>query len=218
LKFLTQLFLASLIVVKIVLGSIFIYSIELDPFQLEGQAIASEIQGGYGPASRREGDFEEEETIDLNFLIKKRTELRREEEEIQKKKQELMIIKEEINKKIEKLTLLRNEIRSENEKMKNELKAEEERRKAEEERKRNELRAEAEREKLFEDRKLKHLIQAYSTMKPQQAAGLVEKLDLNFSIELLSAMKGDAAGKILSFVDLEKGARISEGLARRKLK
>jgi flagellar motility protein MotE (MotC chaperone) len=71
---------------------------------------------------------------------------------------------------------------------------------------------------MFENRKLKHLIQAYSTMKPQQAAALIEKLDIAFSIELLSSMKGDAAGKILSFVDLEKGARISEGLVRRKLK
>jgi flagellar motility protein MotE (MotC chaperone) len=63
---------------------------------------------------------------------------------------------------------------------------------------------------------MRHLIKAYSAMKPQKAASLVENLDTTFAIELLSKMKGEVVGDILSFVKVEKAARISQGLARRK--
>jgi flagellar motility protein MotE (MotC chaperone) len=53
-------------------------------------------------------------------------------------------------------------------------------------------------------------------MKPQKAASLVEKLDMGFAVELLSKMKGEAVGKILSAVNTEKAARISEKLAEKK--
>ena len=221
-KLVAQIFVTSLVVVKIVLGAIFVYHVALDSLFLEGNAIASESESGYRGATNDDGELADKEAIDLNYLIHKQNALKREKEALEKEKQELLAIKEEINKKIEILTSMRNEIRAENERKMNELKAEQERKmnelKAEEERKSKELKAEMERKKMFEERKLKHLIQAYSTMKPQQAAGLIEKLDIKFAVELLSSMKGDVAGKILSFVDLEKGARISEGLAKRKLK
>ncbi len=97
-----------------------------------------------------------------------------------------MAIQEEINKKIESLTLLRNEIRTQ-----------------------------MNQKKSMENAKLRHLIKAYSAMKPQKAATLIEKLDINFAIELLSKMKGDAVGSILTFVEVGKAAKISEGLAKR---
>jgi len=53
-------------------------------------------------------------------------------------------------------------------------------------------------------------------MKPRKAASLIERLNMDFSVELLSKMKGDVVGNILSFVDIEKAARISEQLAKRK--
>ena len=53
-------------------------------------------------------------------------------------------------------------------------------------------------------------------MKPQNAAELIEKLDIKLAIELMSKMKGDAVGKILSFVKIEKAAEISEGLVKRE--
>ncbi|MBW2001714.1 MAG: hypothetical protein JRI30_04265, partial [Deltaproteobacteria bacterium] len=70
--------------------------------------------------------------------------------------------------------------------------------------------------KTVQTQKLKHLIKAYSAMKPQKAASLIEKLDMTFSIELLSRMKGDAVGNILSFIEIDKAAKISEQLVRRK--
>jgi len=216
-KLLTQIFLASLIIVKIVLGSVFIYRAELDPLSLEADAIAQEVQkapeGVAKPARHREASAEadgegedivdvqkapegvakkgediiKEEKIDLNFLLKRKTELEKEEEGLSKKRAELMVIQEEINNKIATLTQLRNEIM-----------------------------AEMAKKKIFEERNIKHLIKAYSAMKPQKAATLIEKLDTTFAIELLSRMKGDAVGSILSFVNTEKAARISERLAKRK--
>jgi len=219
-KLLTQIFLSSLIIVKIVLGSIFIYRVELGPFFLEGDAIAEEVQKNpegiskparHRPAERdsgeaggegediadvqgapegvaREGEgIIEEEKIDLNFLLKRKAELQEEEEDLSKKRAELMAIQDEINNKIAILTELRNEIV-----------------------------AEMAKKKIVAEKNLRHLIKAYSAMKPQKAASLIEKLDMAFAIELLSKMKGGAVGNILSFVDTEKAARISEQLAKRK--
>jgi len=53
-------------------------------------------------------------------------------------------------------------------------------------------------------------------MKPQSAAGLIEKLDKKLAVALLSKMKGEDVGKILSYVDIEKAAAISEGLVSRE--
>lgn len=215
-KLLTRIFLASLIIVKIVLGSIFIYQVELDPLFLERSAIAAEEEqkdpegaekparpalrdeaGGParrtagGPARHNSGGEDEsivkKEEIDLNFLINKKAELKKEEERLAEKRAELMAIQVEINNKITILTKLRNEIR-----------------------------AQMAQKKTTEDKKLKHLIKVYSAMKPQKAASLIEKLDTKFAIELLSNMKGDIVGNILSFIDTDKAARISEQLVKRE--
>ena len=215
-KFLSLIFLASLIIVKIVLGSIFIYRVEVDPLSLERNAIASEPQKDSetivsparlgessseadGPARRTAGEPARhnpggenansavEEEIDLNFLLEKRAEIEKKEEELAKKRADLIAIQEDINNKIAKLTKLRNEIR-----------------------------AQMATKKTVRTQKLKHIIKAYSAMKPQKAASLIEKLDTTFAIELLSKMKGDAVGNILSFIEIDKAAKISEQLAKRK--
>ena len=98
-----------------------------------------------------------------------------------------MAIQDDINEKIAKLEQLRNEIRSH-----------------------------METKRSFEEQKLKHLVKAYSAMKPQAAANVIEKLDLVFAVEILSRMQGDTVGGILSFVDKEKAAKISESLAKQK--
>jgi flagellar motility protein MotE (MotC chaperone) len=127
------------------------------------------------------------ETIDLNYLIKKKAELEREEERLEKERAELMTIKEDLNNKIATLTQLRNE-----------------------------MRAMMDRRQAAEGQRIKKLIKAYSAMKPQKAANLIEKLEIGFAIELLSNMKGEVVGEILSFVDTEKGARISEALGKKR--
>ena len=194
-KLLTMIFLASLIIVKSVLSSIFIYQAEIDPLFLERNAIASEPQKdseSIAKPARHESGGENansavEEEIDLNFLLEKKAEIEKEEEELAKKRADLIAIQEDINNKIAKLTQLRNEIR-----------------------------AQMATKKTFQTQKLKHLIKAYSAMKPQKAASLIEKLDMTFAIELLSNMKGDIVGNILSFIEIDKAAKISEQLAKRK--
>ena len=185
-KILTRIFLTSLIFGKIVLGSIFLYHIDVNPLFPEKNAIASEQGQDAGGTADEVKDIAYQEEIDLDFLLKMKSELKAQEEELDKKKAELVEIQKQINANIAQLGKLRDEIRSR-----------------------------MATQKEIEDGKLKHLIKAYSTMKPQKAATLIEKLDMKFAIELLSNMKGDAVGNILSFIDVERAARISEQLAKR---
>jgi len=182
-----QILLAVLITLKLVFGSVLFYRVGIDSVFIEKSAVASEIQNK--AAQPPDGDVPAEQTqkIDLDFLIRKNAALGKEEKRLAKKEAELMAIQQEINNKIASLTRLRNEIR-----------------------------AEMEKKRTAEAQKFKHLIKVYSAMKPQNAAGLIEKLDKNLAIELLSKMKGEDVGKILSYVDLEKAAIISEGLVKRE--
>ena len=184
-KLLTQLFLVSLIVVKIVLGTVFIYRAEFDSLK---DAMASEAVQKEPEATEDTGEnLAYDEKIDLELFLARQSELRLEAEELERKRAELQAIQEELTKKLATLTELRNEIRA----------------------------MMATRD-AADQAKMRHIIKVYSAMKPQKAASLVEKLDTAFAIELLSKMKGEVVGDILSFVKVEKAARISQGLARRK--
>jgi flagellar motility protein MotE (MotC chaperone) len=187
-KLLTQLFLVSLILVKIVLGGVFIYRAEFNPLAFEKDAMASEEVQEEPVTTEDTGEnLAYDEEIDLEFFLARQSELQRQAEELERKRAELLAIQEELTKKLATLTELRNEIRA----------------------------MMAERE-AADQAKMRHLIKVYSAMKPQKAASLVEQLDTAFAIELLSQMKGEVVGDILSFVNVEKAARISQGLALRK--
>lgn len=186
-KLSTQILLAFLITVKLILGAVVLYRVGLDSLFVGTNAIASELQANSKDAVALDAKENKEEKIDINFLIMKKAALEEEEKRLAKKEAELMVIQKEINNKIENLTRLRNEIRSE-------------------------IAA----KNAVEDQKLKHLIKVYSAMKPQNAADLIEKLDKKLAIELLSKMKGEDVGKILSYVNIEKATLISEGLAKRE--
>lgn len=186
-KSITKIGIGTLILVKIVLGSIFIYQIEPAGFFFGNNAMAAEATQRGGEEAAVDRAVMVEETIDLDLLIKQKAELEAREEILDKKQEELSAIQEEVRKNLKVLSRLRKEIN-----------------------------AQLASKKTLEDKKLRHLLKVYSTMKPQRAAGLIEKLDIGFSVSLLSQMKGEAVGKILSFVDLDKAARISEGLAKNK--
>ena len=187
-KLLTQLFLVSLILVKIVLGGVFIYRAEFNPLVFENDAMASEEVQEEPVTTEDTGEnLAYDEEIDLELFLARQSDLQRQAEELERKRAELLEIQEELTKKLATLTELRNEIRA----------------------------MMAERE-TADQAKMRHLIKVYSAMKPQKAASLVEQLDTAFAIELLSQMKGEVVGDILSFVNVEKAARISQGLALRK--
>ncbi len=183
-----QILLALLIIVKIVLGSIFIYQAGVSPLFGDAHAFAAEQEKDAEKAELKndKNEAKAEETIDLKIIIQQKAEFEKEEKRIAKRKVELLAIQDDINKKIATLTILRDEIRGEKAKKKAE-----------------------------EEQQFKHLIKVYSAMKPQNAADLIEKLDIKLAIKLLSKMKGDDVGKILSFVKIEKAAKISEGLVNR---
>ncbi len=62
------------------------------------------------------------------------------------------------------------------------------------------------------DEKLKHLIDVYSNMKPKQAAEVIETLDEDIAVKILAGMPGRVAGEILSNVQAEKAAQLTEML------
>ncbi len=103
------------------------------------------------------------------------------------KKAELLLIEKEIDRKLQELKRLRDEIR-----------------------------AEWERRDRIDANNLKHLVKIYSSMKPQKAATLLEKVDLDLSVELLSHMRGETVGRILSFMDEQRAAKICELLRKAK--
>ena len=180
----TQILLSLLIVMKISLGSILLYQSGL-PFFEESKALASDQKKVIETTPAKNEKKDVKETIDLKYIIQKKAKFEKEEKRIAEKKSELLAIQDDINKKIVELTKLRDEIKQE---------------KAQ--------------KKAAEEQQFKHLIKIYSAMKPRNAADLIDKLDIKLAIELLSRMKGDDVGKILSFVKIEKAAKISEGLIK----
>lgn len=65
---------------------------------------------------------------------------------------------------------------------------------------------------------VKALVKAYSSMKPDEAANLIEAIDENLALKIVSGMKSKIAGKVLSKLDVKVAKRISETLAGKKLK
>jgi flagellar motility protein MotE (MotC chaperone) len=70
---------------------------------------------------------------------------------------------------------------------------------------------------VLRDEKIKHLVDVYSNMKPRQAASALAALEEPVAVKILSGMRGRNAGEILSFVDAEKAARLTEALTRMQL-
>jgi flagellar motility protein MotE (MotC chaperone) len=62
---------------------------------------------------------------------------------------------------------------------------------------------------VLKDKKIKHLIDVYSNMK---AALVLESLEEDIAVKILSGMRGRKAGEILSYVTPKKAALLSERL------
>ncbi|MDI6790306.1 MAG: hypothetical protein QME44_06435 [Thermodesulfobacteriota bacterium] len=122
-------------------------------------------------------------------LENKRRELATREEELRKKEAELLILKKDIENKLAKLSQLQTELQGQ-------------------------LQKNVEAARQSQETRLKHLVGAYSAMKPDKAASLIEKLNDDVALQILSAMKSKDVGAILSFVETEKAARLSQRLAR----
>ncbi len=56
----------------------------------------------------------------------------------------------------------------------------------------------------------KYLAKMCSSMKPKNAATLLSELDENLAVGVLKLMKPDTAGKVLSYLDAKKAARLAK--------
>jgi len=67
------------------------------------------------------------------------------------------------------------------------------------------------------DQKIKHLISAYTSMKPKQAALALESLDERLAVRILAGMNPKQAGEVLTYTNPQKVAKLSELLARMQI-
>ncbi len=141
--------------------------------------------------------------VDLTAVLKRldreRNQIDRERENIQKQRVQLDVLKQEIEEKIEKLSKIQQQIAADIAKQE-----------AMDD-KRNKT------EQAQEDAKIKMLGKVYSSMKPKQAAAIINKMDIEVIQKVFSQMKGEQIGSILSYVDQERAALISEKLAEKKI-
>lgn len=60
--------------------------------------------------------------------------------------------------------------------------------------------------------RVKHLVKIYSSMKPNAAANLMNQTDTSVAVEVFLNMKGEIAGGILSYMEPQKAAVITQRL------
>lgn len=205
--------LVSLFVFKIVLTLVFLLGPMLSPgvSLLADNAIAQETETA--PAAADLGDdpaaaaapaadaavapATEEIKLTLASLEEKRLEIEKEKERLAEEKAHLESLKEELALKIDELSKIRQEVEAE---LAVKEKQEDEKARLAQER---------------EEAKLKHLVKVYTSMKPRNAAALIDKLDMAVVLKLFSRMKGEQIGKILTYVNVDRAALVSEQLARK---
>jgi flagellar motility protein MotE (MotC chaperone) len=71
-------------------------------------------------------------------------------------------------------------------------------------------------QKVMKDQRIEHLVTAYKGMRPEKAGALVNNLEDEVAVQILSAMPGRNAGQILAFVNPEKAARLTKSISERK--
>ncbi|MEM5786417.1 MAG: hypothetical protein AAGU11_03795 [Syntrophobacteraceae bacterium] len=122
----------------------------------------------------------------LTFIQQRENELRRKEEQLREKEERLAKIEKEVEQKTRDLLAVQKEIQA--------------------------FRSEKQ-ESL--NTKVKSLSKIYGTMKPKEAAKLMENLDEKLVMGIISTMTPDEAASILSLMEVKKAAKISEALSGR---
>jgi flagellar motility protein MotE (MotC chaperone) len=134
----------------------------------------------------------------MDTLERKRKALQEDEARLKKERTSLDALKQEIEEKIVELTELQKKIEDDlNQKA---ALASQQEKKIDE----------------AELQKIKQLVKVYSSMKPKNAAAIVDKMDMNVVFQVFSNMKGEQVGEILSYVNQERAAKISEWLVTKE--
>ncbi|MDR2947211.1 MAG: hypothetical protein LBV79_10770 [Candidatus Adiutrix sp.] len=132
--------------------------------------------------------------------------LARKESMLATKEEALSSLENELNRQLAASEASRSEMESmvkRNEAILSEMKALREQQKVEEEQQK--------------DARIEHLVIAYKGMKPEQAGALVDSLDDDVAVSILSAMPGRNAGQILAFVNPDKAARLTKAISERRI-
>ena len=75
-----------------------------------------------------------------------------------------------------------------------------------------------EQQKILKNARIDHLVNAYKAMRPEQAGTLVNNLDDEVAVAILSAMPGRSAGQILANVNPTKAARLTKAISQARKK
>lgn len=122
----------------------------------------------------------------LNVLQQKEIEIRKKEDQLKEKEERLDRLEKEVEQKAKDLLAIQKEVQA------------------------------VRTEKLdTQNTKVRGLAKIYGTMKPKDAAKLMENLDDRLVMGIISTMTPDEAAAILSLMEVKKAAKISEALSGR---
>ncbi|BCS88628.1 MotE family protein [Pseudodesulfovibrio sediminis] len=68
--------------------------------------------------------------------------------------------------------------------------------------------------KQIKDKRVKQLVDMLSNTKAKKAAEILQSMDEDLAVKVLSGMRGRQAGELLSFVEAKKAAKLSEALTK----
>ncbi|MCE5334084.1 MAG: hypothetical protein LLG06_05800 [Desulfobacteraceae bacterium] len=120
----------------------------------------------------------------INVLQQREQELRKKEDLLKEKEERLAKLEKEIEQKVKDLLVLQKEM----------------------------LTARNEKQET-QNTKVRSLAKIYGTMKPKEAAKLLENLDDRLVMGIISTMTPDEAAAILALIEVKKAAKISEALS-----
>ena len=125
-------------------------------------------------------------TESLSAFQQKEIEIRKKEEQLREKEERLNKLEKEVEQKVKDLLTLQKEVQS--------------------------VRSE---KQETQSTKVRSLAKIYGTMKPKEAAKLMENLDDKLVMGIISTMTPDEAAAILALMEVKKAAKISEALSGR---
>jgi flagellar motility protein MotE (MotC chaperone) len=122
----------------------------------------------------------------LSYLEQKEMELKRKERNLQEQEQHLLEMQKGVEQKLQELIAVQKDIQNfRNEKAEN------------------------------KNANVRSLAQIYGSMKPKEAAKLLENMDEKLVVSIVSTLKANEAGEIFTVMDSKKAAKISEALTQR---
>lgn len=154
------------------------------PAPAEKTAEKSDAKAAEGENKEKRPDWQEDEVNHFQKLVERKKELDAREEELNRMESELQVQRDEIEKRLKSLEDTRQHISS------------------------------SLKERVVEDeQKVETLVQMYSSMKPAQAAKVLESMDEDLAVEILGRMKKKSAAEVLNLMKAEKAQVFSERYA-----